>query len=94
MNTSALFGNSAWIAIGLGVALIVLGLTLKAKSGNSIFNIGSHNTMNQSIQINGGNGGGPPQGGSGWQSWLNVLGNICTVAGTVMTGWQSLRLIG
>ncbi len=91
MSNTALFGNSAWIVIGLGVALIVIGLFLKAKTGNSSISLGWRNTTNQSIQIN---GGGPPQGGSGWQSWLNVLSNICTVAGMVMASWQSFKVIG
>jgi hypothetical protein len=87
MNTSALFGNSAWIVIGLGVALIVLGLFLKAKSGNSSISFGgSHNTVNQSIQIN---GGGPPQG----SSWMNGIGNFCSIAGFLIGVWQVYKMV-
>lgn len=90
METSALLGTSAWLVIGVGVALVVLGLAprITAKNGNAINKIsGSGNTVNQYTHIGGANQ--PPSG----DSPLSQAGSVCSIIGLVIVILQVFKII-
>lgn len=87
METSALFGSSAWLVIGVGLALALLGRVprIAAKNRSSIF--GSGNTVNQNINIGGAE---KPAGGD---SPLSQAGSVCSIVGLVIIILQVFKII-
>ncbi|MFA7241875.1 MAG: hypothetical protein WC091_17315 [Sulfuricellaceae bacterium] len=86
METSALFGSSAWLVIGVGVVLALLGRIprIVAKNANTI--TGSGNTVNQNIHIGGAE---KPPG----DSLLSQASSVCTIVGLVIVILQILKII-
>ena len=88
MDAAALLGSSAWLVIGVGVALMLLGFfvpRIVAKNRSTIF--GSGNSVRQSIRIGG--AGKPPVGGS----LLSLVGNVCSIVGLVIVLLQVFKIL-